>query len=214
MSLTQTYRVASTARGKLGMEASRADHNLRLLVGHANLLDSLMVELANAEREQEAWFNDTIRSNNRGEAPKHIQWFDSIAEEQAREDEDEDSDSDSDSEYEVPVFTPKSPRRRSVSPPPSVVVSSFEVDDEEEFEDDDSESEELALQRVPSHTPELVHEDSDSEEDDSMPPSPQHITLTFDEKTQAAMQATELFPDTMEVEDFLTCNNAPMISAY
>ena len=48
MSLTQTYYVASTARSKLGKEANRADHNLRVLVGHANLLDNLMLDLANA----------------------------------------------------------------------------------------------------------------------------------------------------------------------
>ena len=36
MSLTQTYYIASSARGKLGREASKGDHNLRRLVGHAN----------------------------------------------------------------------------------------------------------------------------------------------------------------------------------
>jgi len=51
MSLTQTYYVASTARSKLGREASRADHNLRLLVGHASkfqitvtLLNLILIE--------------------------------------------------------------------------------------------------------------------------------------------------------------------------
>ncbi|KAF4553704.1 Hypothetical protein D9617_6g094360 [Elsinoe fawcettii] len=210
MSLTQTYRIASTARGKLGMEASRSDHNLRLLVGHANLLDSLMLELANAEREQEAWFNDTIRTANRGEAPKHIQWFDSIAEEEDYDD----SDSDSDSEIDTDDFAIP-PRRRSVSPPPSLPT----YDDEEEIEDYD-EDEELALTRVPSHsTPELVHEDSDSE-DESMPPSPSHSTIEFDEKTAAAIGQSELYPKAAsqfnaEVvsEDFLQSTPA-MISAY
>ena len=36
MSLTQTYYVASTARSKLGREASKADHDLRRLVGSAS----------------------------------------------------------------------------------------------------------------------------------------------------------------------------------
>jgi len=36
MSLTQTYYVASTARSKLGREASKADHDLRKLVGSAS----------------------------------------------------------------------------------------------------------------------------------------------------------------------------------
>lgn len=51
MSVTQTYYLAHTAWGKLSSGAARADHNLRLLVGHANLLDSLMVEPAEAEQE-------------------------------------------------------------------------------------------------------------------------------------------------------------------
>ena len=51
MSITQTYYLAHKARSKLSSEASRPDHNLRLLVGHANMLDSLMLEPADAERE-------------------------------------------------------------------------------------------------------------------------------------------------------------------
>ncbi|PSK58764.1 hypothetical protein B9Z65_6779 [Elsinoe australis] len=210
MSLTQTYRIASTARGKLGMEASRSDHNLRLLVGHANLLDSLMLELANAEREQEAWFNDTIRTANRGEAPKHIQWFDSIAEENDEAFE-EDSDSESDSDIEVDDFpVVAAPRRRSVSPPPAAPLF---LDDDEEVEDYDEDEEELALTRVPSHsTPELVHEDSESD-DESMPPSPSHTKLEFIEKTSATLTSTELYPKAAVTEDFLHQQPA-MIPAY
>ncbi|PNS13765.1 hypothetical protein CAC42_3258 [Sphaceloma murrayae] len=214
MSLTQTYRIASTARGKLGMEAARSDHNLRLLVGHANLLDSLMLELANAEREQEAWFNDTIRTANRGEAPKHIQWFDSIAEESEAFDDDSDSDSDSDIDAEdFPVVN--LPRRRSVSPPPPAPLY---LDDDEVVEDFDEDEEELALTRVPSHsTPELVHEDSDSE-DESMPPSPSHTTIEFDEKTQSAIGTSQLYPKAVShlkdvvADDFLQV--PAMIPAY
>ena len=33
MSVTQTFYLAHKARGKLSSEASRSDHNLRLLVG-------------------------------------------------------------------------------------------------------------------------------------------------------------------------------------
>jgi hypothetical protein len=61
MSISQTYRLAHRARAKLSTEAQRSDHNLRLLVGHANLLDSLMVEIADAEREQQSWFNQSVR---------------------------------------------------------------------------------------------------------------------------------------------------------
>lgn len=40
MSITEQYWVASTARSKLSKAAAQTEHNLRLLVGHANLLDS------------------------------------------------------------------------------------------------------------------------------------------------------------------------------
>ncbi|ROT36042.1 hypothetical protein SODALDRAFT_328423 [Sodiomyces alkalinus F11] len=72
MSITQTYYLAHKARAKLAYEASRADHDLRLLVGHANLLDSLMFELADAEREQESWFNQSVRGAIRHEEPQPV----------------------------------------------------------------------------------------------------------------------------------------------
>lgn len=39
-SVTERYWMASTARCKLSKAAAESEHNLRLLVGHANLLDS------------------------------------------------------------------------------------------------------------------------------------------------------------------------------
>lgn len=63
MAYTQTFQLAQRARGKLQREASQHDHNLRLLVGHANLLDSLMIALSEAEREQEQWFNDAVQGS-------------------------------------------------------------------------------------------------------------------------------------------------------
>jgi len=48
----QGYYLVYRARAKLSSEVARPNHHLRLLVGHANMIDSLLVELANAEREQ------------------------------------------------------------------------------------------------------------------------------------------------------------------
>ena len=48
---TDLYFVASTARSKLGKEACRESHRLRHLVGHANILDDLMVELNQIKNE-------------------------------------------------------------------------------------------------------------------------------------------------------------------
>lgn len=45
MSLPTMYWLAATARDKLQCEADKDDHNLRLLVGHANLLDKVLPEL-------------------------------------------------------------------------------------------------------------------------------------------------------------------------
>lgn len=46
MPLAETYFLASKARAKLSREANKADHNLRILVSHANLLDNLMDSLS------------------------------------------------------------------------------------------------------------------------------------------------------------------------
>ncbi|ERS99929.1 hypothetical protein HMPREF1624_03298 [Sporothrix schenckii ATCC 58251] len=110
MSITQTYFLAHKARAKLSSQAARPDHNLRLLVGHANLLDTLMLELADAEREQESWFNQSVRGANKAQQPapqkadRHVQWADTVVEEAEEEwhadnDDDSDASSDASSDY-------------------------------------------------------------------------------------------------------------------
>lgn len=223
MSLTRTYAVASTARSKLGREASRADHNLRRLVGHANLLDTLMIDLADAEREQEAWFNSSVSKASPSES-RHIQWFDSIQED--FEDDDSDSDSDSDAEsddgsiYDEDAEILSIPVRRIRTAP--VVIESEEIDltdDEDEAEYDDEEyDEEHALTRVPSkHSPpELALDDSDSE-DDSMPPSPDQPTMELSEKSRQQL-SNALYGNKSQsasMEDYIMHEpQRPLISAY
>lgn len=62
----QAYLLAHKARAKLSLELSRHDNNLQRLVGHANLLDSIMLHLD--KTEQELWLNEytliTPSSNN------------------------------------------------------------------------------------------------------------------------------------------------------
>lgn len=195
MSLTQTYYLAHTARGKLSKEAARGDHELRLLVGHANLLDGLMLDLANAEREQESWFNQTVKNNTKAvEEPKHIQWADTIPEdvEAAVEEEIYGDDSDSDSDDEEIQYAQPMPVRKA--PQPQATIITTEIDEDEEMEDDDFE-EELTLTRTSSmHPPELLHEDSDSEsEDDSMPPSPPSAELHLSQKQRHAIATTSFY---------------------
>jgi len=232
MSITQTYYLAHTARGKLSHEAARADHNLRFLVGHANLLDALMLELAEAEQEQETWFNQSVRGATKSEE-RHIQWADTLIEEpdedwQAEDaDSDADSDSDSNSEYdedEELEFAFASLRRVDsyTTVPQSLPVEEEGEEDEEEdpYEDDGEEDYAmLGLSRTPSHPPsppELGHDsEEDSSEDESMPPSPpSDALLSFDQK-QRQSPSPKLSPSGQAVffDDgfYLPSPNAPAL---
>jgi hypothetical protein len=204
MSITQTYYLAHTARKKLTREASRADHDLRLLVGHANLLDSLMYDLADAEREQERWFNQTVSGAPKASASssrQHIQWASTVVEEPEEDWDAEDasdldselSDSD-DSDYDESEFVINTPRRRAPSPvaPLHEDLLEEEEDDDDtdsDFEYDDAEDlEELSLTRSPSRQspPELLSDSDGESEDEATPPSPPQPTLeAFDEKEPA-----------------------------
>jgi len=209
MSLSQTYFVASSARSKLGKEACRADHNLRRLVGHANLLDALMLELRDAERQQEAWFNSTVQSAKKDE-DRHIQWVDRIVEE---EEEEEESDSDSDSEFDESEFEMAIPVRRIRQAP--VTVSSRQIDeedtDDEDMYEDVEDSPELALTRTDSHPPELVH-DSDSD-DDTPPASPPQSTMEFSNEKMIIEITSKKMPQ--HIGNYIIHDHAaPLIEAY
>ncbi|KAL8955114.1 MAG: hypothetical protein Q9183_006784 [Haloplaca sp. 2 TL-2023] len=197
MSITQTYYLAHTARAKLQKEANKPDHNLRLLVGHANLLDGLMLDLADAEREQESWFNQTVKGAAKASnEPRHIQWADTI--EEAIEDDEYDSDSDSEDEMEQAQQMPITRLPQEKAPPASTLAV---VDDSDEEMEDDEDNEDHALIRVSSRSsseqpPELLHE-SDSESDDDMPPSPptKEIPLdAFSEKQRQSIATTGFYP--------------------
>jgi hypothetical protein len=126
MSITQTYFLAHSARGKLSKEAARPDHDLRLLVGHANMLDSLMLDLANAEQEQERWFNKTVSGAHEEEieAPSHVETI----EEEEESDEEVDSDMEEDDETDAELTLTRTPSRHS---PPALTVDS-DSDSEDE----------------------------------------------------------------------------------
>lgn len=200
MSVTQTYYLAHTARGKLSHEASRSDHNLRLLVGHANLLDSLMIELAEAEQEQEGWFNQSVKKATKTEEPKHIQWADDTIVEDPEEDwhaEDVDS-SDSESEYDSDEDVDMEFGTASLQRVSSHSILSKYTEVEEDYEDDGQEDiEALGLHLTQSHSnfpPELDHDSDDSSEDESMPPSPPSATLpTFSEKERQQIATTSYY---------------------
>ncbi|KFH48985.1 hypothetical protein ACRE_002310 [Hapsidospora chrysogenum ATCC 11550] len=161
MSITQTYYLAHKARAKLSREAAQPDHDLRLLVGHANLLDTLMFELADAEREQERWFNQSVRattdaSPEKKQQERHIQWADSIAEspmedddeeEEEEEEEEYDSDTSSDDDLDeddrdfimtaMPSLRPAPSAPRTASTPANIQTLEISQEEEEEEEEDD-----------------------------------------------------------------------------
>ncbi|KAL2107523.1 hypothetical protein VUR80DRAFT_5117 [Thermomyces stellatus] len=178
MSITQTYFLAHKARAKLAKEASRADHDLRLLVGHANLLDGLMVELADAEREQESWFNNSVRGASRDGAAEEqrVEYEDTIIE--VPED---DWDSDSSSESSDDDEDEEDIEMVDAMAPPRIASAETVGDD---MDDDDEELEEgLGLVRTTSRSsPPELDDGEDSSEDEAMPPSPPNAVLTFSEK--------------------------------
>lgn len=185
MSITQTYFLAHSARGKLSREASRSDHDLRLLVGHANLLDSLMIDLASAEQEQERWFNKSVSGakSSEEETPTH-QWAETVVEEPEPDWEVEDAESTDEDEDDEDA--------KMIS---STVITTTELEEDVE-EDEEADDGELALTRTPSrHAPPELSADSDSDsEDEHMPPSPPQPTFdSFTEKQRQAIATTSFY---------------------
>ncbi len=105
----QVYRVASTARSKLQYEAEKSDHSLRLLVGHANLLDTFMGALS----------EDTERL--RKDHQRHSKHLEQLSESDS--DDNEDIDSDSDGEELHLVRSPPRPAKASPPPKPTREIS-------------------------------------------------------------------------------------------
>ncbi|KAK4906280.1 hypothetical protein LTR66_017731 [Elasticomyces elasticus] len=141
MSLTQTYFLAHSARGKLSREAAKGDHNLRRLVGHANMLDSLMIDLASAEQEQGRWFNNSLT-----EAKEEIEHEAPITEEPEWEADQESSDEEEeissiedmevDEDEHIGELSLQRTQSRNTSPPPPPLERSHS-DSEEESSDDE-----------------------------------------------------------------------------
>lgn len=165
-----------------------------------------MFELAEAEQEQESWFNQSVRGATKSE-DKHIQWAGAVVEEPAQDWQIEDADSsESDSEYDededLDVQTAGFASLQRVSSRSS--FQSMEVDHEEEEEEDlyEDDGEEdyamLTLSRTQSHPPsppELSHDsEDDSSEDESMPSSPLSDALPSFTQIQRQSAHTKLSP--------------------
>ena len=176
LSLTQTYFLAHSSRQKLSKEAARPDHDLRLLVGHANMLDALMVDLASAEQEQERWFNKSVSGAKSEEEPTE-EWAETIVEERLEDAESSDDESEADEDESEDT----------------IITTTEEVDSDDEYNSSD-----LALTRTHSHSrhsPPELSSDSDSEsEDEHMPPSPPQPTFSaLTDKQRAAIATTSYY---------------------
>lgn len=198
MSLTQSFYLAHSARRLLAKEAAKADHDLRRLVGHANLLDGLMIDIADAEREQESWFNQSVNGAVKAEEAKRtVQWADTVSETAVEDESDEEREWDADSsDEESDEEEIDSANLISLRRPAPTTTTVTEVEDED-MEDDDENDANLALTRTPSASPpELMHEDSDSSEDESLPPSPPALKTpigSFSEKERQTIATTSFY---------------------
>jgi len=238
MSITQTFYLAHQARGKLASEAAKHDHELRMLVGHANLLDRLMLHLSQAEQEQDAWFNTMVRGNSADEeeAESKVAAFETIQEEPeigwlAEDYSDSESDSDDDEEEEnynnndFTMFpTLAQTTLRKVESQPHIQSTAMEVDAEYDSDEEEEDSDGFyALSRTTSYRPpSLVDDSSDSDEEDSNPPSPPQPTLAvprLSEKQRKQLVTTSFYDDSeensfLEEEGFYLQQPSNMITAY
>ena len=185
-----------------------------------------MVDLADAEKEQEAWFNQTVQKASKPEQPKHIQWLDEVVEEEDSDSEDDsDDESDDESVYDEEDFN-YIPLRKLRSPP--VTFSSKDMEDSEQEIDAEEDEEDIAdgypLERVPSHSvehspPELLDDSESDDDQDTTPPSPESEAMELDEKQREAITTTNFYEKSdQSIEEYIMQQaqqpSQPMIAAY
>jgi len=223
MSVTQTFVLAHKARSKLSREASRPNHDLRHLVLTANLLDSLMLHLSHAEQDQEAWYNGSAPQDSRTEAgadaspslvaiseEPELSW---TSGEYSDSDSDSNSDSDADSDFDSELeFGPDQVANAIIGNPqalssehysqgvPSITIEITSGDDENDEENEEEEDGFYLLQRMPSRAPSLIEDVSDSDEDESNPPSPRQAFAVpvLTEKERQSLVTTSFYDESSE----------------
>ncbi|EEQ31967.1 conserved hypothetical protein [Microsporum canis CBS 113480] len=186
MSLSQTYFLAQVARQKLLHAARQADRDLRVLTAHANLLDSLMAELSEAENEQEHWFNQSVSCANasndiqvthREDPPSGFD-FDSEDEDDYEDDEcDSDcscSSGSSSGSGEDVVFVLDVHNRASRIKPPFTSL----YDDMDEDEDEETDYLHYTRDDI-QQPPELLQDPDDESDDECQPPSPKRNSFDY-----------------------------------
>ncbi|POS85827.1 hypothetical protein EPUL_006624 [Erysiphe pulchra] len=210
------------ARRKLAREASRSDLNLSRLVGHANLLDSLMLELGRAEREQQQKqqpVNVTVQRTVKPDSSRHIQWADCVVVEPEEDWNLSDAESDSENEEECDseecldmeanmVSLQRVPSRRNLSSfnTQNIITYSTLMSYPDTDEDDDEDFDVLQLEYSPSHSsPPELDNDSDSSEDEAMPPSPptSHLPSFLSTNPSTQNLSKPLIPENLSSEPLI-----------
>jgi hypothetical protein len=188
MSMAETYFLASKAQSKLTHEASKNNHNLRVLVSHANLLDNLMESLSKKKMLPETPLKPTYVSqyNNTSQ-------FSTIHEEEEEDDEDYSEEEYSEEEEEL---EPKSYKQMPTIDDYSkltpnmcdheVQVVEISCDDEEDDEEDSEDSNSTVISS-PESIPSLSYSSEEESEDEleTVPVKRQEISLTPDYKVSA-----------------------------
>jgi hypothetical protein len=122
-----------------------------------------MLHLAEAEAEQERWYQNTVRGNERD-----AEEYGSLATDYESEEE----ESDDEEEYE------EEEDMRPHYNAPTIAIHEVEDEDEEGYDDyeedyeDDDEDGMFALTRTTSHRPPSLCSDESDDDDDEHPPSP------------------------------------------
>lgn len=152
MSVSETYRIAHTARCKLQMAADRPDRDLRFILGHAFTLDNLRLQIAQIEQAVDA-------ESESDEDDLHMTCAPSAGGVSFPK------------STNRPVTSPRqrrSPPPRRRSPPPQRADSDSDEDEDEEEEDGN-----LRLERFGSAAglpPRMIEDEGSDEEDELVSP--------------------------------------------
>jgi hypothetical protein len=96
--------IAHQAREKLAKEANCPDYNLHRVVCHANMLDTLVSDLAHTKDEQESYLNkltaDAQKPTRKSETERRAQVVMETLEEESESSDEQESSSDDDSSEE------------------------------------------------------------------------------------------------------------------
>lgn len=223
MSLAETYMLASKARSKLTREASRQDHDLRILVSHANMLDNLMEELSkqryntqhNVEPVSSESALDSIHEyeyqEEEDDEEEDDEYYNSASEDEYYEEGYEDEfadDDDDDDEYalfedcQLPsVRVYQSRNSHKILPTVDEVSNDEEQDEESALNKQDSQN----IPSIPSisttsvEVVEISEEDEDDEDSISSPSSDGVPSLCYSSEDES--ESEEIYPSTVLKED-------------